>query len=89
MDEAFKPLTETIVELVAQPPVIGGDAYGQRVVMTAIDIELPLELDVTRDSAAALHIGSTPPLYGIRTSVLPSFHHMRVRASLSPDRRDE
>lgn len=87
MDEAFTSIGETIVALVNQPPVVGGDAFGQRVSMTAIDVELPLELDVSRDGDALL-IGSTPPLYLIRTSVLPSFHRLRVRASLHEEPGD-
>lgn len=85
MDEAFKPIADTIVELVNQPPVIGGDAFGQRVRMTAIEIEIPLELDVTDGNGREVLIGTTPPLYLLKTSVLPSFHRMRLRASLQPE----
>lgn len=89
MDEAFRHLRETIVALVDQSPVVGHGPIAQRVSMTAIEIEMPLELDVTRDAAGALAIGITPPLYLLKTSVLPSFHQMRVRASLRPDPGDE
>ena len=85
MDEAFKPFRDTIVELVNQPPVVGHGPFGQRVQMTAIEVEIPLELDVTRDDGGELALGSTPPLYMVKTSVLPSFHRMRVRAVLGAD----
>lgn len=88
MDEAFRHLRETIVELVNQSPVVGDGPFAQRVSMTAIEIELPLELDITRDAAGVLAVGITPPLYMLKTSVLPSFHHMRVRASLDPETND-
>ena len=89
MDEAFRPLRDTIVALVDQPPVVGHGPLSQRVSMTAIEIDMPLELDVTRDASGALAIGITPPLYLLKTSVLPSFHQMRVRASLRPEAGDE
>jgi hypothetical protein len=87
VDEAFSSIGETIVALVDQPGIVGGGAFGQRVTMTAIDLELPLELDVTR-SEEGLCIGSTPPLYALRTSMLPSFHRLHVRASLQEEPRD-
>lgn len=88
MDEAFKPFRDTIVELVNQSPVVGEGPFAQRVSMTAIEIEIPLELDVTRAADGALAIGSTPPLYMVKTSVLPSFHRMRVRATLGAEVSD-
>ena len=88
MDEAFKPIRDTIVELVNQPPIVGDGPFAQRISMTAIEIELPLELDVGRDDEGGLAIGSTPPLYLLKTSVLPSFHRMRVRATLHPESTD-
>ena len=86
MDAAFKPFHDMIVELVDQPPVVGDAAYGQRVIMTAIEIETPVELDLTRDPESGLRLGSTPPLYPLLTTVPPCFHRMRVRASLASDR---
>lgn len=83
MDEAFHPFADTIVALVGQSPVVGDGTSGQRVTMTALEVELPLELDVTRGEGQPLRIGSTPPIYDIRTSFLPSFHRMRLRASLA------
>jgi hypothetical protein len=88
MDESFKPFRDMIVELVDQPPIIGDEGYGPRVIMTAIDIETPVELDLTRDAESRLRLGSTPPLYPLLTTVLPSFHRMRVRASLPSDESD-
>lgn len=89
MDEAFRHLGDMIAALVDQPPVVGQGPLSQRVSMTAIEVEMPLELDITRDAAGALAIGITPPLYLLKTSVLPSFHQMRLRASLRPDPGDE
>lgn len=87
MDEAFKPLRDTIVELVDQPPIVG-EGGGPRVIMTALEVETPVELDLTHDPESGLRLGSTPPLYPLLTTVLPSFHRMRVRASLPSDEHD-
>ena len=90
MDEAFRSRHDTIVELVNQPPIVGEGPFAQRLSMTAIEIEMPLELDLTRpQDEGALVIGTTPPLYLLKTSVLPAFHQLRLRASLRPEDGDE
>lgn len=90
MDEAFRSLHDTIVELVNQPPIVGDGPFAQRMSMTAIEIEMPVELDLSRSGEdGELVIGTTPPLYLLKSSVLPSFHHMRLRASLRPEHGPE
>jgi hypothetical protein len=48
-----------------------------------MEIESPVELDVTRDHTGSLRIGTTPPLYGIMTTIAPSFHRLSFSAGLS------
>ena len=55
---------------------------GVRTYITAVEIDTPVELDVTRDESGALRIGTSPPLYQLRTSVSPSFHQLRFAAKL-------
>lgn len=81
MDEAFRPLSATLAGFVDQPAVVGGDPWGQRVVMTGIEIESPVELEVSRGRDGRLRIGTTPPLYPLMTTVGPVFHRLTVRAS--------
>jgi hypothetical protein len=80
VDEAFKSFSRTLVELVEHNSVFGGEAFGQRLRMTAIGLELPVELDVQRGADGILRIGSTPPLYPLMTGIGPSYHRMRLRA---------
>lgn len=81
MDEAFRPLSATLAAFVDQPAVVGGDPWGQRLVMTGIEIESPVEVDVSRGPDGTLRIGTTPPLYPLMTTVAPVFHRLTVRAA--------
>ena len=50
--------------------------------ITRVEIEAPVELDVTRDDHGTLQIGSTPPLYYVDTSLRPSYHRLRFVAAV-------
>jgi len=59
------------------------DEAGVHSYMTRLEIESPVELDVTRGDRHALELGTTPPLYNVATSSLPSFHRLRFTVELT------
>ena len=85
MDEAFIPFRQIIERLMAFGEELTDEDAGVRSHIYACEIEAPLELDVVRDDAGALQIGSTPPLYYVDTSFRPSFHRLRFSAERSQD----
>ena len=82
MDEAFMPFEEVLRRLTTFGSEFTSAEDGVRSYITAVEIETPVELDVTRDENGALLIGTTPPLYTLRTSFLPSFHKLCFKARL-------
>lgn len=80
MDQAFIPFSEAVAELVSFPGEIVDHQAGVRSHITECTIELPIELDVSRDESGALVLGSAPPLYYVDTSYRPSYHRVRVTA---------
>jgi hypothetical protein len=88
MDEAFRPLSTTLLDFAGHSPVIGGEAWGQRLMMTGLEIASPVELDVSRGSDGALRIGTTPPLYPLMTTVGPVFHRLTLRAAVDEREQD-
>jgi len=76
IDQAFRPLAKVIEELVSFRHELVDEEAGVRSYIHTCEIELPVELDVVHDGNA-LQIGSTPPLYYVRTTFLPSFHRVR------------
>jgi hypothetical protein len=56
-----------------------------RTYIRTFEIEVPIELDVTRMEDGGLQIGSTPPLYNVNTSVRPSFHNIRFTATIEQE----
>jgi hypothetical protein len=77
MDEAFKPLSVIIENLLAFRGEYVDDAAGVRAYIASYEIESPVELDVVRDAEGRLGIGSTPPIYPLSTTVSPVFHRLR------------
>ena len=77
MDEAFVPLAGVIETLMDFRTDFQDTEAGVRLYMRGCEMELPIELDVTRDAAGALALGTTPPLYALQTTVAPSMHRLR------------
>jgi hypothetical protein len=83
MDPAFISVAEALADMLDIPGQIVDPTGSVRSHITQVDIEMPIELDVTRDDDGALVLGSVPPLYAVSTSFLPSFHRLRVTAVVS------
>lgn len=81
MDEAFVPF-HGIVNGLRPTAEIRDDDLGMHSYITRVEIEAPVELDVTRDGDGTLQIGSTPPLYYVDTSLRPSYHRLRFTAEV-------
>jgi hypothetical protein len=82
MDEAFIPLHEMVLGMAATGD-IRSDERGIHMYVERLEIESPIELDLTVRSGGSVEIGSVPPLYRVDTSVLPSFHKIRFTAELT------
>jgi hypothetical protein len=83
MDEAFMPFSSIIARMMAFGGGHTDEEAGVRSYITACEIESPVELDITRDAEGRLQIGTTPPIYCLMTSVVPSFHRLRFTTTLS------
>lgn len=83
LDKAFLPFHEALLQFSS----VGTELYNEdRSIHSYIyrfAITSPVELDVIRDENGRLQIGSTPPLYDVATSILPSFHNIRFTAELN------
>ena len=77
MDEAFRPFNVIVENLLAFRGEYVDEATGVRSYIAAYEIESPVELDVSYDAGGQLHIGSTPPLYPLTTTIAPVFHRVR------------
>jgi hypothetical protein len=85
MDEAFLPFSEIVRRTINFRGEYRDEAAGVHSYIYACDVEMPVELDISRDETGQLRIGSTPPLYYVDTSLRPSYHRIRVTASLAEE----
>jgi hypothetical protein len=81
MDQAFLSFSDALAEMLDFRGEIVDEEAGVRSHITQCAIELPIELDVSRDDSGALVLGSAPPLYYVDTSYRPSYHRIRVTAT--------
>jgi hypothetical protein len=84
MDEAFVPL-HGIVRALQPTAEIRDDELGIHSYINRVEIEVPVELDVTREVDGLLRIGSMPPLYYVDTSLRPCYHRLRFVAELDQE----
>jgi hypothetical protein len=80
MDPAFIPFADALAEMLAFRGEIVDEEAGVRSRITQCTVELPIELDISRDESGALVLGSAPPIYYVDTSYRPSYHRIRVTA---------
>ena len=83
MDPAFLIFSDALAQMLDFRGEIVDEGAGVRSHITEITIELPIEMDVSRDTSGALVLGSAPPIYYADTSFRPSYHHIRVTATIS------
>jgi hypothetical protein len=70
-------IAEMILELLPEP---GGGPLELRVEQVAID--MPVELMARRGAGDRLQLETGPPSQSFRTSVMPAFHRIELRAEL-------
>jgi hypothetical protein len=78
MDEAFLLFSQLLDLTRALPGELVDNDAGVRSHIYACELEMPLELNIGRDSDGKLFLGATPPLYYTETSFLPSFHKIKI-----------
>ena len=88
MDEAFQPIEQILKRMLSFTGEFIDKEEGVRSHIYECHIESPVELSVVRDENGALQIGSTPPLYYVETSIVPSFHKLSFTARLSDESDD-
>jgi hypothetical protein len=81
MDSAFLAFSDALAEMLDIPGDIVDEEAGVRSHITQCTIEMPIELDVSRDESGALVLGSTPPMYYVDTTYRPSYHRICFTAT--------
>ena len=81
LDEAFLPFSEFIEELSdLEGKLI--DSEGDEVInmeIERVDMQLPMQIDLTVDENGNVSIGGVPPLYYVETTFMPVFHQLSLR----------
>lgn len=80
IDEAFLPFDELLAGLLPQLPDLVDEGAGVRSRVTGLEVETPVELDISVGADGAVRLGGAPPIYHVETSSLPVFHTVRLVA---------
>jgi hypothetical protein len=87
-DEAFMSFQQIVDGMLSFRGDWVDEEMGVHSYIYECEIDTPLELDVVWDEEGELQIGSTPPLYNVSTTFLPSFHRLRFTAHRIQDTDD-
>jgi hypothetical protein len=85
MDEAFLPFAEIVRQTIAVRGDFLDKEAGVHSYICNLEVEMPVELDISQDGSGQLRIGSVPPLYYVDTTFRPSYHRLKVTASLAEE----
>jgi hypothetical protein len=80
IDEAFLTLQQLIRQMLDFAGDMEDQDSGVRSSIYEFTIDTPIELSVGWNETGELQIGSTPPLYDVNTTFLPSFHQIKFTA---------
>lgn len=86
LDEASLPFSDYLKGLTNFEEYKLADAEnGVSMSIEKIEIETPCELDIRFDEYGKMVIGTTPPIYYVETSIMPTFHQMKITIAANPE----
>jgi hypothetical protein len=88
MDDAYKPLSGILKELLAFSGGFTDEDAGVHTYIRSCEIETPIELDISRESDGTLSVGTTPPLYPLMTTIAPVYHRLRFVSRITEGEDD-
>ncbi len=74
IDEALVPFSEMIAAMIPDHEQFTSEDGA--IVMSSLEIQVPVELDVVQGENGELALGSSPPLYYVETGFSPVLHHV-------------
>ena len=88
LDDAFLSVADFIEETATLDGDIRDRQAGVAMTVEAVEMSMPIELDLQVDDHGKVLIGAIPPLYYVETTVLPVFHQITVTLELTPSEAD-
>lgn len=80
IDESFLAFEEIINKMIKFNGEFYDEENGIHSYIYEIEIETPVELDISKSEDGKLMIGTVPPLYDIDTTIMPSLHKLKFIA---------
>lgn len=78
IDPALLPFHEYMKDMCDVNGQILDVAAGVKMEVTAIETEMPLQLEIIVDEMGKITFGASPPVYYVDTGIQPVFHHLRA-----------
>jgi hypothetical protein len=78
IDQELLPLAEIVYALSEIEGAVGDDAWGMKMSVDEIEIDMPLEFDIMTDDNGKIVLGGSPPTQTIETSFMPVFHRVKI-----------
>lgn len=73
------PVSQLVGKLTDYPKFIADPETGNAMTIEQLTVDMPIELKVTSNPDGTLQVKGCPPTQLVKTTVMPVFHHLRLR----------
>ncbi len=89
-DDLFRrPFAELLTALTNLDLEVGSEEAGVRFSVDRLQLETPIEVTQQADPSDTLSVRASPPTQSIATSVMPTFHRLRLTIEPAPLEEDK
>lgn len=75
----YRPIAQFVEELVNYDKQIVDPETGYAMTLEQVTVDMPIELKVAVNPDGTVKLTGSPPTQLVRTTIMPVFHHMRLR----------
>ncbi len=83
VDEAMLEMSELVAEMTDIDGYIEDIEMGTSMSLEYVEMDMPVQLDIDVLEDGSLSLGGAPPLYYVATTILPVFHQLKVKISVT------
>jgi hypothetical protein len=81
----YRPIAQLVEELTSYDKQIVDPETGYAMTLEQVTVDMPIELKVAVNPDGTVKLTGSPPTQLVSTTIMPVFHHMRLRVVREDD----